>query len=549
MLPRRRYRLLLVVAAIAVVLFYRAAYNHEWDSRDPGYASSRLEKSPLAEDADQYAGPPVDAPQPDSHEAHELVGSPPPPPSQDGHPEHEGAASHQGPAVKEPQGGTADEQQPAPDSPLPELVNVDAVTAAPEEDLAYTTPAADVPSTSTTSQAHWRSFPENFPISEQDYLLLPTGTPKPIPKIQFDFPPEDPAARATREARLAEIKGEMARSWKGYRNFAWMHDELKPVSHSFKDPFCGWAATLVDGMDTLWIMGLRDEFDEAARAVQDIDFTYSPTRNDIPVFETTIRYLGGLLAAYDVSGGAAGGYTMLLEKSEELAEILMGAFDTPNRMPVLYYQWRPEFVSQPRRAAVVNVAELGTLLMEFTRLSQLTGRVKYYDAVARITDALAALQERGTSLDGIFPENLDVSGCNRTATNLKKQAELEALAKENEALNPSVEVGMADTGGETAGVDQSGQGSKGVSQEGGDSRIVKRGFHQQNAQSLPAALNPWSTAAILDLDCVKQPPIVPSGNGYESYSMGGSQDSTYEYFPKVRRLLQALLFDTHEPPY
>jgi mannosyl-oligosaccharide alpha-1,2-mannosidase len=51
-----------------------------------------------------------------------------------------------------------------------------------------------------------------------------------------------------------------------------------------------------------------------------------------------IRYLGGLLGAYDISGQK---YEVLLEKAEQLAEVLIGAFDTPNRMPVLYYRWTP----------------------------------------------------------------------------------------------------------------------------------------------------------------------------------------------------------------
>jgi mannosyl-oligosaccharide alpha-1,2-mannosidase len=84
-------------------------------------------------------------------------------------------------------------------------------------------------------------------------------------------------------------------------------------------------------------MDLKDEFSEAVDAVKKIDFTTSP-REDIPVFETVIRYLGGLLGAYDISGQK---YEILLEKAEQLAEVLIGAFDTPNRMPVLYYRWTP----------------------------------------------------------------------------------------------------------------------------------------------------------------------------------------------------------------
>jgi mannosyl-oligosaccharide alpha-1,2-mannosidase len=56
------------------------------------------------------------------------------------------------------------------------------------------------------------------------------------------------------------------------------------------------------------------------------------------LFETTIRYLGGLLAAYDISDKK---YPNLLNKAVELAEILISAFDTPNRMPETYYYWRP----------------------------------------------------------------------------------------------------------------------------------------------------------------------------------------------------------------
>ena len=85
------------------------------------------------------------------------------------------------------------------------------------------------------------------------------------------------------------------------------------------------------------MMGLMDEFEEAVEAVKNIDFTTSP-RNDIPLFETVIRYLGGLIAAYDVSDGA---HRILLDKAVELADILMGAFDTPNRMPMTFYLWKP----------------------------------------------------------------------------------------------------------------------------------------------------------------------------------------------------------------
>ncbi len=128
---------------------------------------------------------------------------------------------------------------------------------------------------------------------------------------------------------MQKVKSEARRAWLGYKTYAWTHDEVMPVSKKPRDPFCGWAATLVDALDTLWIMGLKEEFDDAVQAVQAIDFTTTPQRGDIPVFETVIRYLGGLIAAYEISGGSKGQYPVLLNKAVELAEILMGALTRP----------------------------------------------------------------------------------------------------------------------------------------------------------------------------------------------------------------------------
>ncbi len=190
---------------------------------------------------------------------------------------------------------------------------------------------------SSIPRVHWEPQTEHYPVPSGSTISLPVGTPRAIPRIQYDFPKESDQDRLDREQKLAAIKEVFKYSWSGYKRNAWLQDEQMPVSGDSRNPFCGWAATLVDSLDTLWIMDLKEEFDEAANAIRKIDFTTS-TRDDIPLFETTIRYLGGLLAAYDVSGGK---HSILLDKAVELADILMGAFDTPNRMPVTYYHWKP----------------------------------------------------------------------------------------------------------------------------------------------------------------------------------------------------------------
>ncbi len=189
----------------------------------------------------------------------------------------------------------------------------------------------------TAPVIHWTPLPEHFPVPTESIIQLPTGKPKAIPQIQYTFPEESSAAKTERERKLVSVKEAFKHAWTGYKQFAWMQDELSPVSGKFRNPFCGWAATLVDSLDTLWIMGLKDDFEEATAAVKNIDFT-TTSRDDLPLFETTIRYLGGLLGAYDVSGAK---YRILLDKAVELAEVLMGAFDTPNRMPMTFYKWKP----------------------------------------------------------------------------------------------------------------------------------------------------------------------------------------------------------------
>ncbi|GAB1209390.1 hypothetical protein APSETT445_008163 [Aspergillus pseudonomiae] len=254
---------------------------------------------------------------------------------------------------------------------------------------------------------HWKKLPERYPVTPADLIKLPTGKSKSLPKLQAKFSDEASEDKIKRLNRLSTIKATFEHAWNGYKMNAMGHDEVMPLRGGFRDPFNGWGATLVDTLDTLWIMGLEQEFSLAVDQVKKIDFTTNK-KSEIPVFETAIRYLGGLLGAYDISGHK---YDLLLEKAVELAEVLMGAFDTPNRMPMLFYKWKPGDASNPHRASVMSVlAELGSLSVEFTRLAQLTRDDKYYDAIARITNELEKFQSQ-TSMPGLWPMKVDASGC------------------------------------------------------------------------------------------------------------------------------------------
>lgn len=82
---------------------------------------------------------------------------------------------------------------------------------------------------------------------------LPTGRPKTLPQVQAKLKLFQDT-KVTRERRAA-VKAIFSRSWNAYKEQAWTWDELRPVTGGGKNTFGGWAATLVDSLDTLWIMG------------------------------------------------------------------------------------------------------------------------------------------------------------------------------------------------------------------------------------------------------------------------------------------------------
>lgn len=248
---------------------------------------------------------------------------------------------------------------------------------------------------------HWKDVPTRYPV--QSMIPLPTGPAVPIPRIQNVFEPETSSQKSEREERLQAVKKSFVHSWEGYKRHAWLQDEVAPMSGEYKNGFGGWGATLVDSLDTLWIMGMKKDFAMAVAALKRIDFTTSPLFQ-INIFETTIRYLGGFLSAYDVSEGQ---YPALLEKAIELGDMLYIAFDTPNRMPITHWDWKNAAIGGDQEApSSVLLAEIGSLSLEFTRLTQLSGDPKYYDAIQRIMNVFE-LQQNLTKVPGIWPVNLD----------------------------------------------------------------------------------------------------------------------------------------------
>ena len=200
--------------------------------------------------------------------------------------------------------------------------------------------------------------------------------------------PEAPAVTAAR------VKAEFLHAWDGYVQYAWGHDELKPLSKTPRDWYGqSLLMTPVDALDTLVLMGLKDQADQARQLI-DTQLSFD---KDIYVknFEITIRLLGGLLSSYELTGDKR-----LLELATDLGKRLSPAFASPTSLPYQFVNLRTGKV----RGVESNPAETGTLLLEFGTLSKLTGDPSFYAEAKR---ALVATYKRRSAI-GLVGESINV---------------------------------------------------------------------------------------------------------------------------------------------
>ncbi len=228
-------------------------------------------------------------------------------------------------------------------------------------------------------------------------MTLPLAGQAAAPPDKAAAPSEkkaQPAAPATKEAAAKNpwsdhrklvmadrTRFEFLHAWVGYKQYAWGHDELRPLSKRSRDWYgTSLLMTPVDSLDTMVLMGLKDE----ARLDRELIDKQLSFDKDIYVknFEITIRLLGGLLSSYQLTGDKR-----LLELADDLGTRLLPAFNSPTGMPYVFVNLQTGAV----RGVESNPAEIGTLMLEFGTLSKLTGEPVYYDKAKR---ALVAVYDR-----------------------------------------------------------------------------------------------------------------------------------------------------------
>lgn len=217
--------------------------------------------------------------------------------------------------------------------------------------------------------------------------LLPSFLILACSSLQANSVPKVESTTPTQSAMLAaRVKAETQRAWQGYMKYAAGHDEIRPLSKQAHDWYAqSLLMTPVDALDTLILMGLDDEAKQARELIE----TKLSFDQDIYVktFEITIRHLGGLLSAYQLTGDAK-----LLALADDLGTRLLPAFDSPTGLPWVDVNLR----TGKTRGSDGGPAESGTLLLEFGTLARLTGKPVYYEKAKR---ALVETYKRRSRLD------------------------------------------------------------------------------------------------------------------------------------------------------
>ncbi|KAK0181978.1 hypothetical protein PV327_000154 [Microctonus hyperodae] len=184
----------------------------------------------------------------------------------------------------------------------------------------------------------------------------------------------------------------MKHGWDNYVRYAWGKNELRPISkrgHSasiFGTATMG--ATIVDGLDTLYIMGLRDEFKQGRDWIaENLDFDIN---SEVSLFEANIRFLGGLLTCYALTGDV-----MFRDKALQLGKRMLPAFNTttgiPHSLINLHTGASKNFGWANGGCSILS--EIGTLHLEFSYLSDITGDMIFKNKVEHVRKVLKNLEK------------------------------------------------------------------------------------------------------------------------------------------------------------
>lgn len=178
------------------------------------------------------------------------------------------------------------------------------------------------------------------------------------------------------------------------------NDIYNPVSRTGRNMIeggMGWI--IVDALDTLMIMNLTQQVQHARNWIH-TSLRYDQN-HPVNTFETTIRMLGGLLSAHYLSttypdlapitddDEGSPGEDLYIEKATDLADRLLGAFDSASGVPYASINLNTsEGVLSHTDNGASSTAEATTLQLEFKYLAKLTGETHYWKTVEKVMEVV-----------------------------------------------------------------------------------------------------------------------------------------------------------------
>ncbi|KAJ3965237.1 glycoside hydrolase family 47 protein [Lentinula raphanica] len=230
---------------------------------------------------------------------------------------------------------------------------------------------------------------------------------------QQEWKPSTGDTNSADEEKRAAVVRAFKHAWSAYERDAMGFDEYHPISKKGTNlaRSGGIGYTVVDALDTMYLMGLKPEY-QRARAWVEHELSFD-REGEFNTFETTIRVLGGLLSTYHLTSDP-----LFLTHALDLADRLLTAFDyAPSSghgsghglpLPSVDLHSRK---GVPDKYAVdrISTAEAATLQLEFRYLAEITGNETYWYKVERvmgvIEGAIRERRERGEGSQGTFKES------------------------------------------------------------------------------------------------------------------------------------------------
>nr|XP_054769385.1 ER degradation-enhancing alpha-mannosidase-like protein 3 [Lytechinus pictus] len=219
-----------------------------------------------------------------------------------------------------------------------------------------------------------------------------------------------------KKARRDEVLEMFGHAYDSYMTYAYPADELMPLSCKGRvrgrepnrgdvdDSLGNFSLTLIDTLDSLAVLGLLDEFEDAVKKVI-ADVTFN-TDVVVSVFETNIRVVGGLLgghiAAIDLQEhrGIMEWYKdELLQMAKEVGYRLLPAFNTTTGVPYPKVNLR-HGLGKGRSERDTCTACAGTMLLEFSTLSRLSGDPIFEEKARSVMQTLWSKRQRTSNLVG-----------------------------------------------------------------------------------------------------------------------------------------------------